>query len=134
MGLRAFSRHKLEQELDFRDKSRRLRILYNRTMLYSDRPFYYSYWAKHTYQTNLGPRTFVCTTVNKDTEDEYYEFYYEMNGKILFKINYRKNGWQCNFYGKYQDKQYTMDEQEAWLAIHELEELSYKELELYETV
>ena len=56
---------------DLIDKYRRLRILYNRTKIYSDRPFYYRYWTKHIYQTNLGPRTFVCTTVNKDTEDEY---------------------------------------------------------------
>ena len=135
MSLRAFSRHKLEQELDFRDKYRRLRILYNRTMLYSDRPFYYSYWAKHTYQTNLGPRTFVCTTINKNTEDEYYEFYYEKPvetedgekiGIVLFKIQINKK-W-------YKFDGFSMNEEQAWLAIHELEELSYKELELYETV
>ncbi len=106
---------------DLLDKYRRLRILYNRTKIYSDRPFYYSYWAKHTYQTNLGPRTFVCTTVNKDTEDEYMKFYYEDDGVVLFEIQITRKG--------YDFKGYLMDEEQAWLAIHELEELSYKELD-----
>jgi len=111
---------------DLLDKYRRLRILYNRTMLYSDRPFYYTYWAKHTYQTNLGPRTFVCTIVNKNTKDEYMDFYYEDNGKILFEIQICRRWY--NFLNK------GMNEEQVWLAIHELEELSYKELELHETV
>ena len=106
---------------DLLEKYRRLRILYNRTMVYSDRPFYYSYWAKHTYQTNLGPRTFVCTTVNKDTKDEVMEFYYEDDSVVLFKIQITRKWY--NFEG------YLMNQEQAWLAIHELEELSYKELE-----
>ena len=106
---------------DILDKYRRLRILYNRTMIYSDRPFYYSYWARHTYQTNLGPRTFICTTI-KDTND-YMEFYYEEDGVVLFKIQVNRKWY--NFEG------YLMNQEQAWLAIHELEELSYKELENY---
>ena len=104
---------------DLLDKYRRLRILYNRTMVYSDRPFYYSYWAKHTYQTNLGPRTLVCTII-KDT-NEYMHFYYEDNDKILFEIQINRRWY--NFLNR------GMNEEQAWLAIHELEELSYKELE-----
>ena len=111
---------------DSLEKYRRLRILYNRTMVYSDRPFYYSYWAKHTYQTNLGPRTFVCTVINTNTPEEVMGFYYENDGIILFKIEINKKRY--NFEG------YSMNEEQAWLAIHELEELSYKELELHETV
>ena len=121
MGLRAFSRHAVEQQLACIDKYRRLRILYNRTTVYSDRPFYFKYWAKHTYQTNLGPRTFACTTINKDTPEEFMKFYYVEDDIILFKIEINKERY--NFEGN------SMNEEQAWLAIHELEELSYKELE-----
>ena len=88
--------------------------------------------AKHIYQTNLGPRTFVCTTINKNTDDEYYEFYYEKPvetedgekiGIVLFKIQINKK-W-------YKFDGFSMNEEQAWLAIHELEELSYKELEVF---
>lgn len=110
---------------DLLDKYRRLRILYNRTMIFGEHP-YYSYWAKHTYQTNLGPRTFVCTIVNKDTEDEYMDLYYEDNSKVLFRIQICRRWY--NFFNK------GMNEEQAWLAIYELEELSYKELEKYNEI
>lgn len=108
---------------DLIGKYRRLRILYNRTKIYSNRPCCYKHWTKHTYQTNLGPRTFVCTVVNKDTPDEVMKFYYENDGIILFKIEINKKRY--NFFNK------GMNEEQAWLAIYELEELSYKELEKY---
>ena len=54
------------------------------------------------------------------------EFYYEDNGVVLFKIQITRKWY--NFLNR------GMNEEQAWLAIHELEELSYKELELHETV
>ena len=107
---------------DLLEKYRRLRILYNRIMLFGEHPFY-SYWAAYIFQTNLGPRRFVCTIVNTDTPEEFMDFYYEEGGVILFKIEINKKRY--NFEG------YSMNEEQAWLAIHELEELSYKELENY---
>lgn len=127
MGLRAFSRHKVWQLLEFRDKSRRLRILYNRIMLFGRHPFY-SYWAAHEFLTKLGLREFICTTVSPNAEDEFLEYYYMDRGKVLFKIQIYKNLKKYRFLGKYEG--YSMTEQEAWLAIYELEELSYKEMEV----
>ena len=54
------------------------------------------------------------------------DFYYEDNGKILFEIQIGRRWY--NFINK------GMNEEQAWLAIHELEELSYKELESHETI
>ena len=124
MGLRAFTRHVVEKELTLRDNYRRLRILYNRIMLFGTHP-YYSYWAAHEFQTILGPRSFVCTTVYPDTEKEFMEFYYMKDGQYLFKMVCNREHF--SFIGKYEGLEMT--EQEAWLAIYELEELSYKELE-----
>ena len=47
--------------------------------------------------------------------------YYVEDDIILFKIEINKERY--NFEGN------SMNEEQAWLAIHELEELSYKELE-----
>lgn len=54
------------------------------------------------------------------------DFYYEDNDKILFEIQICRRWY--NFFNK------GMNEEQAWLAIQELEELSYKELESHETV
>lgn len=124
MGLRAFTRHAVDHALTCRDNYRRLRILYNRIMLFGFHAFHY-YWAAYEFQTALGPRSFVCTTVNPDTENEYLEFFYMKDGKYLFKMNCSRNHF--DFTGKYQGLEMTEDE--AWLAIYELEQLSYKELE-----
>lgn len=103
------------------DKYRRLRILYNRIMVFGEHP-YYSYWASHVFQTNLGPRKFVCSLPYVDTPDEFMDFYYEdEHGNALFRIEINKN--------RYDFQNRGMSEGQAWLAIHELEELSYKELE-----
>ena len=131
MGLRAFTRHAVEKELTLRDNYRRLRILYNRIMLFGTHPYYsyYSYWAAHEFQTILGPRRFVCTTVypDPDTEKEFMEFYYMKDDQYLFKMGCNREHF--SFMGKYEGLEMT--EQEAWLAIYELEELSYKELEVF---
>ena len=64
--------------------------------------------------------------------DTGYEFYYEKPvetedgekiGIVLFKIQINKK-W-------YKFDGFSMNEEQAWLAIHELEELSYKELEVF---
>lgn len=112
------------QQLIIRDNYRRLRILYNRIMLFGTHP-YYTYWASHEFQTNLGPRTFVCTTLYPKTEEEYLEFLYLKDGAPLFKMQCNKHFFE--FTGKQEELEMT--EEEAWLAIYELEELSYKELE-----
>jgi hypothetical protein len=112
---------------DLLEKYRRLRILYNRVGIFGTKIFY-SYWFEHVFQTKLGPRKFVCSLPYMDTEDEIMDFYYvDENGHTLFEIQINKNRY--NFL---QDN--GMNEEQAWLAIHELEELSYKELELHETV
>ena len=112
------------QQLIIRDNYRRLRILYNRIMLFGQHP-YYIYWAAHEFQTNLGPRTFVCTTICPNTEEEYLEFYYLKEQQPLFIMKCNKQFFE--FRGR--DREIIMTEQEAWLAIYELEELSYQELE-----
>lgn len=109
---------------DLLDKYRRLRILYNRIMLFGEHPFY-SYWASHVFQTNLGPRRFVCSLPYIDTEDEYMDFYYhDEDDTILFRVEINRKYYNFKSYNK-------ITEEQAWLAIHELEELSYKELEKY---
>ena len=106
---------------DLTDKYRRLRILYNRVMVFGEHPFY-SYWASHVFQTDLGPRKFVCSLPFVNTPDEIMDFYYEdENGNYLFEIEINRQ--------TYKFKGWKMNEEQAWLAIHELEELSYKELE-----
>ena len=105
---------------DLIDKYRRLRILYNRVMLLGEHPFY-SYWASFTFPTALGPRKFICSLPFIDTPEEFMDFYYERDDIILFKIEINRK--------RYNFKGYFMSEQEAWLAIYELEELSYKLLE-----
>ena len=112
----------ITQQLIIRDNYRRLRILYNRIMLFGQHP-YYSYWASHEFQTNLGPRTFVCTTICPNTEEEYLEFFYLKEEQPLFIMKCNKQFFE--FRGR--DKEIILTEQEAWLAIYELEELSYKE-------
>ena len=109
---------------DLLEKYRRLRILYNRVMLFGHHP-YYTYWAAYEFQTALGRRSLICTTIYPDTEKEVMEFCYIKDGQYLFKMVCNKQRFE--FTGKYQGLEMTEDE--AWLAIHELEELSYKELE-----
>lgn len=115
---------------DLLDKYRRLRILYNRVGVFGKTTFY-SYWFKHVFHTALGDRMFVCTLPFINTPDEKMEFYYfnghnELKENILFVIEINRN------YYKFISSKVT--EEQAWLAIHELEELSYRELELHETV
>ena len=108
---------------DLIDKYRRLRILYNRVGIFGTKIFY-SYWFEHVFQTKLGLRKFVCSLPYMDTEDEIMDFYYvDENGHTLFEIQINKS--------RYNFKNRGMNEEQAWLAIYELEELSYKELEKY---
>ena len=101
------------------DKYRRLRILYNRLEKFGS-VIYYSDWLHYTFNTNLGPRNFVCSHFELNGKD-LLEFYYEKDGVTLFSIQINKEEYH------FQDR--GMNEEQAWLAIHELEELSYKELE-----
>lgn len=108
---------------DLLDKYRRLRILYNRVGIFG-KPTFYSYWFEHIFHTALGDRKFICSHPYSDTGNSLLEFYYEdMDGNILFGIDISKS--------RYNFKNRGMNEEQAWLAIHELEELSYKELEKY---
>ena len=109
------------------DMYRRLRILYNRVGIFGDKTWY-SDWFKYTFQTKLGPRTFVCTILNREKEDEYLQFWYYQDEQKspLFVIDISKK--------IYDFKNGGMSEKQAWLAIHELEELSYKELEKYNEI
>lgn len=108
------------ENYDLMNKYRRLRILYNRIGTFGHTTWY-SDWFKHTFKTKLGPRVFVCTIVYRDTPDEILQFYYyeDEQNSPLFVIDINREKY--NFNGR-------ISEESAWLAIHELEELSYKEL------
>lgn len=109
---------------DLLEKYRRLRILYNRISLFGEHTFY-SDWFHYMFNTNLGPRNFVCSHFELNGKD-LLEFYYEKDGETLFSIQVNKKEYHFQNRG--------MNEEQAWLAIHELEELSYKELKSYETI
>ena len=135
MGLRAFSRHKVEWEWDVRDNYRRLLILSNRMHIFGDTILAPDIETKetqletlYTFYTNLGQRTLICSWNYDEKNKKYMRVYYlDDNNKVLFKIYTSLDRY--SFYGKYQNEKYIMDEREAWLAIYELEQLSYIELD-----
>ena len=113
------------EEHDLLDKYRRLRILTNRIAKLQGTEGYYE--NKYSFATSIWDREVLFISCPKfvGEEDTLY-FHYSKDTKILFVIQI--NHKRYDFLDK------CMNEEQAWLAIHELEELSYKELELYETV
>lgn len=108
---------------DLIDKYRRLRILYNRVGLFG-KPVFYSDWYEHVFHTNLGDRKVVFTLPYRNTDEQVIDvYYYDGDDTMLFNIKVNRNIYQFNEYN------HKISEEDAWLAIYELEELSYKELE-----
>lgn len=105
---------------DLIDKYRRLRILTNRIAKLQGTEGYYE--NKYTFGTSLGDREVLCVSCPKFVgEENTLYFHYSKDTKTLFVIQI--NHKRYDFLNK------GMNEEQAWLAIHELEELSYKELE-----
>ena len=82
-------------------------------------------WYRRSFQTNLGNRIVYCKKFQEGASHEVIHLLYwenENSSEPLFTINMSDNSYKYfNYSG--------ITEDQAWLAIHELEELSYKELE-----
>lgn len=113
-----------EEKLQVPQGYRRLRILLNRLNAITNRPCW-NCVAWYRFPTQLGERKIGITKTNQPVDT--IVLYYVDDVQVLFQIRVTRQG--CFYLPYVIGNNYVITEEQAWLAIYELEQLLYEKLQ-----